>query len=235
MDEKKNSNPSQTSKQSDKAAPVKSAGEQPTVKTRRVMSKRWIYPAIYLGAAALIIGLMYAKTQMGGGGPQPTADNGSTQSSTTAAQSVSYQWPVMGSPSSYKIPLGFFPVKGSEKQQASALVFYDKGYYPHEGIDIQSANKKAFQVTAAASGVVTKVDNNKLYGNIVEIKSSDGNVESYQSLGSVTVKQGDHVEQGQTLGQSGTNRFEASAGNHLYFEVEKSGSPVDPLSLLPKQ
>jgi stage II sporulation protein Q len=235
MDEKKNSNSSQTTKQSEKAAPAKTTGSKPAGKTRRVISKRWMYPAIYLGAAALIIGLMYAKSQMGGGGTQPTA--GSNPAKTTSAQAVSvtYKWPVLGSAKSYKVPLGYFPVKGSEKQQASTLVFYDNAYYPHKGIDIQSATKKPFQVAAAATGVVTKVDNNKLYGKTVEVKSADGNVEYYESLGSVTVKQGDHIELGQTIGTSGTNQFESKAGNHLYFEVDKKGQPIDPTSVLPKR
>jgi stage II sporulation protein Q len=242
MDEKKNSNPSQTSKQNDKAAPANTTGtknhanltgSKSTVRTRRVMSKRWIYPAIYLGAAALIIGLMYAKTEMGGS--QPTADTGNNVASTSAAVSVSYRWPVMGAASNYKVPMGFFLEKGSAKQQANALVFYDNGYYPHQGMDVQSATKKPFQVTAAASGIVTKVEDNKLYGKTVDVKSADGNVEKYESLGSITVKQGDHIEQGQTIGTSGTNRFEASVGNHLYFEVDKSGTPINPTSLLPKQ
>jgi len=238
MDEKKNPNPSQASKQTDVTAKTEAKAPgadspQKNVRTR-VMSKRWIYPAIYLGAAALIIGLMYAKTQMGGSHSQPTADNGKA-ASTTATASVTYDWPVTGLASNYKIPMGFFPEKGSQKQQAAALVLYDNGYYPHKGIDIQAPSKKVFEVVASASGVVTKVEDNQLYGETVEIKSADGNVETYESLASVTVKQGDHVDMGQTLGTSGTNRFESALGNHLYFEVDKNGTPVDPMSLLPKQ
>ena len=220
MDDKKNANPSQTNKQTDKSAePGKgpathsaahsqvdeSQKTEKSVRTRRVLSKRWVYPAIYLGAAALIIGLMYAKTQMGGGASQPTADKDNV-TSTTAAATVTYTWPAEGSAGSYKIPMGFFDGKGSQQQQAAALVSYDNGFYPHKGIDIQSDSKKTFQVLASVSGVVTKVDDNQLYGKTVAVKSADGNMETYESLGSVTVKQGDHVEQGTSRSIPDTSR-----------------------------
>ncbi|QSO51096.1 M23 family metallopeptidase [Alicyclobacillus curvatus] len=199
--------------------------------SRRIFSKRWVYPAIYLGAAALIIGLMYVKSQVGSSPVTSNAvENPSGQATATTEQ---FQWPAATSVNP-KVTLGFFPSKGTQAQQANALVVYDNGYYPHMGYDIQAASKQTFNVEAALSGKVTSVTANPLYGNIVEMTASNGYQLRYESLGSVDVKVGDTVKQGQVIGTSGTCQFEQSQGNHLYFSVYKNGNPVDPGTLLPK-
>ncbi|KPV42838.1 M23 family metallopeptidase [Alicyclobacillus ferrooxydans] len=207
--------------------------------SRRIFSKRWVYPAIYLGAAALIIGLMYVKSQVGSSPVTSNAvETGTTGQTTTTAATETFQWPVATNVSP-KVTLGFFSDKGTQTQQAAALVHYDNGYYAHQGYDIQAADKKTFNVLAAVSGKVTSVDvgktTNPLYGNIVEVTSPNGYQVRYESLGSVSVKVGETVQQGQVLGTSGTSQFELSQGNHLYFAVYKNGVAVDPASVLPKQ
>lgn len=201
------------------------------VGSRRFFSKRWVYPAIYLGAAALIIGLMYVKSQVGSS--PATSNVVETPTGAQTAATETFQWPAAASVNP-KVTLGFFGDKAAQTQQAKSLVVYDNGYYPHMGYDIQAANKQAFNVQAAVSGKVTSVSNNPLYGNIVEVTTSNGYLVEYQSLASVKVKQGDTVKQGQVLGTSGTCVFEKSQGNHLYFAVYKSGNPVDPSTILPK-
>lgn len=211
--------------------PRKGAGAN--AQSRRIFSKRWVYPAIYLGAAAIIIGLMYVKSQVG---TSPVTSNAVDQGSSatqTATAAEKFQWPVLAS-ANPKVTVGFFNPKGSASEQANALVFYDNGYYAHQGYDIQAANQKAFSVEAAVGGKVTAVSKNPLYGNIVEVTSTNGYVERYESLGSVKVKQGDTIKQGQVLGISGTCDFEKSQGNHVFFEVMKSGAAVDPATVLPK-
>lgn len=226
MDEK---HPLEQNKQAHKA-PVTPKAEG--AKSRRIFSKRWVYPAIYLGAAAIIIGLMYVKSQVG---TSPVTSNAvdatGTDVGTSAAET--FQWPV-SSATQPKVTVGFFNAKGSTQQQAAALVFYDNGYYAHQGYDIQSQDKKPFAVVAALSGKVTAVSNNPLQGQIVEVTSAGGYVEEYESLGAVSVKAGDAVKQGQELGTAGTSEFEKSQGNHLYFQVSKDGAVVDPGSVLPK-
>lgn len=210
---------------------------------RRLFSKKWAYPAIYLGAAALIIGLMYVKSQMGGSAPATsnaidtgTSTGVNTTTSTNANQpsQTTFSWPY-ASGTSVKLSLGFFSDKGSAKTQAAALVKYDNAYYPHEGYDLKSQSGQSFQVTAAASGKVISVEGNKLYGNTVVVDSGNGYTETYQSLGTTSVQAGDTVSQGQVIGTSGKNLFEESEGNHLYFQVSKDGQPIDPATVLPSQ
>lgn len=215
------------------------ATRKPLVKgaagSRRIFSKRWVYPAIYLGAAALIIGLMYVKSQVNSSPATSNAVENPTGSQTAAT--TTFQWPAATSVNP-KVTLGFFSDKASQKQQAQALVVYDNGYYAHLGYDIQAANKQSFNVLSAVAGKVTSVQTgakaNPLYGNIVEVTTPNGYQVRYESLGSVSVKVGDNVTAGQVLGTSGTCLFEKSQGNHLYFAVYKSGTPVDPATVLPK-
>ncbi|WP_081412188.1 M23 family metallopeptidase [Alicyclobacillus herbarius] len=234
MEENKNTNPSQTKREREQANTAPKAPSPTVVPSRKVFSKRWVYPAIYLGAAALIIGLMYVRSQMHATPTSGTIDEGNVPTGAQTADVV-YTWPVAEG-TQIKVTMGYFPEHGSQKEQAQALVSYDGGYYPHTGIDIKAANGKAFEVDAAASGTVTAVKDDPLYGKTVEITSQDGNVELYESLGKVSVHKGDKVTMGQALGESGTCRFEQSQGNHLFFAVEKDGkTPVDPASVLPKR
>lgn len=233
MDDKKKSTPSQASKETPKAPENPNQPELPGTKSRRVFSKRWLYPAVYLGAAALIIGLMYARSQMGGGPSSTSSTEGGSQA-TGASVAESYAWPVQAGVTP-KVLLGYTDSSASAKDQASTLVFYDNAYYPHNGIDIAASDDKQFEVTASVSGKVTDVENNPLYGETVKITSPDGYVEVYQSLSSVTVKEGDQIQQGTTIGMSGTSKFEPKEGSHVYFEVDKDNVPVNPTTLLPKQ
>ncbi|GMA50984.1 hypothetical protein GCM10025857_23410 [Alicyclobacillus contaminans] len=199
---------------------------------RKIFAKRWVYPAIYLGAAALIIGLMYIKSQSGGSAPATSTDV-ENPGATTASTANEFIWPAAEGTQT-KITMGFFSDKASQKDQAAALVFFDNTYYPHAGYDIQATNKQPFTVVSATNGKVTSVEPDPVNGLTVEVTTSDGYVVHYASLGSVKVKVGDAVSQGQPIGTSGTCAYEKSQGNHVYFEVDKNGSAVDPGSLLPK-
>lgn len=235
MDEKQH--PDQQKSRAD--APKNTPTGRPS-KARRVLSKRWLYPAIYLGAAAVIIGLMYARSQMGSS-PTSVTPVSSNQSSTSATPTKTatqphepFVWPVADGVTP-KVSVGFFPEKGTATAQEAALVEYDNTYYPHKGVDIKSGNGQAFQVTSALSGKVIQADNQPLYGQEVVVQSAAGYTETYQSLDSVNVKKGTMVHQGEVLGTTGSNTFEKDQGNHLYFQIDYNGTPIDPESVLPKQ
>ena len=231
MDETKHPQSQQGNKESAKAGQAPKSAPVPGT-TRRIFAKRWVYPAVYLGAAALIIGLMYIKSQTGTSPVTSTSvDPGLPASTQAAAQFV---WPVADGVKP-NVTLGYFNDKAPEKAQAAALVHYADGYYAHAGYDIQSSDKKPFAVVAATGGKVTAVADNPVYGQSLEVQSAGGYVERYESLSAVKVKAGDAIQQGQVIGISGTCDFEQSQGNHLYFEVRKDNQPVDPASVLPKQ
>lgn len=68
-----------------------------------------------------------------------------------------------------------------------------------------------------------------LRANYVKIDHGDGTMSGYAHFkaNTITVRAGDHVEQGQVIGQVGSSG--CSTGPHLHFEVYVNGSRVDPL------
>ena len=85
-----------------------------------------------------------------------------------------------------------------------------------------------FDVVAVLDGTVVDVREDELLGTVVEIKHDNDFISSYQSLSEVSVKKNDTIKQGQVIGKSGTNTIDQDLGNHLHFELYKSGSVVDP-------
>ncbi|MBF8376925.1 M23 family metallopeptidase [Alicyclobacillus mali] len=225
MDEKQQLDPKPDTPQAQNRGPV-----------RKWLSKRWVYPAMYLGAAAVVIGVIYARIENNSTPTSVTTTetNQTSQTGTTSNGLQPWVWPyAQGTDAT--VTMGFFPVHGSMKQQAAAVVEYDNTFYPHKGIDIRAAGGRQFTVVSAQRGTVESVTNQPLYGYEVVVSSPDGYTETYQSLGSVDVKPGESIAAGDTIGTTSTNLFEQNQGNHLYFQVNQNGQPVDPQSLLPKQ
>ena len=90
----------------------------------------------------------------------------------------------------------FYDVNADEKEQEEALVFYNNRYEPNKGIDIAIKDGKAFDVVASLSGNVTKVQEDALLGNVIEVEHEDGVVTRYQSVTDIQVAVGDEVKQG---------------------------------------
>lgn len=213
-------------------------------KWKAFFAKRWAFPALYLMAAAFIIALMYGQAHrlvnVGGSqtAAQPTTQSQTGPASVTTAATMSFTWPIAPDTTGAKVVRGFFDAnaKGATLQTLAAdLVNYNNSYQGSTGLDIAlPGNSKTFGVVAAAAGTVTEVRNSPVMGWTVEVNSGHGYTEIYQSLGTVDVKDGQQVTQGQDLGTSGYNQREASLGDHLFFELEKNGVAIDPASVLPK-
>lgn len=69
-----------------------------------------------------------------------------------------------------------------------------------------------------------------LKANYVKIDHGDGTMTGYAHFlaNTITVRAGDHVEQGQVIGKVGSSG--CSTGPHLHFEVYVNGHKVDPLN-----
>lgn len=82
-------------------------------------------------------------------------------------------------------------------------------------------------VVAAAPGVVSVADSvdNSGYGKWVLIDHADGESTIYAHLSSVTVDEGQRIDQGAQLGTVGTTGN--STGPHLHFEERDSGADID--------
>jgi len=84
-------------------------------------------------------------------------------------------------------------------------------------------------VQAIHEGTVAYADLFTGYANLVIIEHADKSYSLYGHLSSLSVKKGDRVDAGTTVGLAGRN----PAGNpSLYFELRIDGKPVDPLQWL---
>lgn len=111
-------------------------------------------------------------------------------------------------------------------KQEQSLILFEGVYRPNQGIDY--ANKsEAFDVMAAISGTVTKT-NDPVLGWVVTITNSDKISTTYQSLSKVSVELNKSVKQGDIIGTSGENVYEADLKNHLHFILQKDQQLYNP-------
>lgn len=213
---------------------------------RKLLSKRWVYPAAYIAAAAIILTLVWVY-QDGSKTPlqqDPTEAQqvsvgedvgmtGEQESMEVVAQSENMVWPVANA-TEVQVVKPFFDTNASEEEQASAMVEYDQTFTANTGIDLARADDQVFDIQAAMSGKVTRVEQHPLMGSIVEI-THDNNLKTvYQSLDHVKVKEGDAVKQQDVIAVAGRSEMEKDLKNHLHFEIIQDGQPVNPVTVLPK-
>ena len=129
----------------------------------------------------------------------------------------------------------FYDVNADEKAQEEALVFYNNRYEQNKGIDIAMEDGKSFDVKASLSGNVTKVQDDALLGNLVEVEHEDGVVTRYQSVKDIKVAVGDKVKQGQAIATAGKSQINEEAGVHVHFEIRKDNIALNPLDFVDKQ
>jgi murein DD-endopeptidase MepM/ murein hydrolase activator NlpD len=101
----------------------------------------------------------------------------------------------------------------------------------HWGLDIAVLGTN--RVRAALAGTVDAVgylNGYSGYGNVVRIKHEDGRRTLYAHLESFSVKPGQWVARGETIGRAGCTG--SCTGPHLHFEVRVGGRPIDPLPFL---
>ena len=144
-------------------------------------------------------------------------DGGSVE---TAAQ-PGWVWPVSG-----KIDVPY---------SVTALI-YDKklgDWRTHDGIDI--AAKLGDKVAAVSAGKVESVARDDMNGTTVVIVHDGGVRSCYANLEATpTVKKGDSVMQGETIGSVGaTAAGETRDAPHLLFKMTLNGQSVDPGKYLP--
>ena len=185
-------------------------------------------------------------------GSYDVTDEGITMNYSTTSDS--YWWPIGSTETTEKDGKIFATGDPSDIGISSGFGYredpFGRGSSNHGGIDIPNSSGEygVTNVIAAKSGVVVypnTVDENNCpsnselsdcggsYGNYIKIQHNDGNYTLYAHLyaGSILVKAGDSVEQGQVIAKMGSSG--ASTGAHLHFEVregsDSSTSRVDPL------
>jgi stage II sporulation protein Q len=219
---------------------MKMREEEKKYTSPKFLKRRWAYPAIYLASAAIIItGILWY--QAGNDANEnaedysydvPT-DNEFNQPAEEVNRSLENFVMPVSKPEDTVIEKNFYDAEASAEEQEAALVVYGNMYYPNQGIDI-SKDGKEFDVLAAMSGTVTKVQEDSLLGNTIEIEHSKGIVTRYQSVKDFEVAVGDVVDQGQAIAKSGKSLFNEDAGVHVHFEIRKDNVAVNPINYFNK-
>jgi murein DD-endopeptidase MepM/ murein hydrolase activator NlpD len=96
----------------------------------------------------------------------------------------------------------------------------------HKGIDFTAP--RGTEIQATGNGVVIRVENKKRgYGKNVTIDHGHGYETLYAHMYSISVKKGEKVVKGQTLGTVGSSG--TSTAPHLHYEVRYNGKSVNPI------
>lgn len=212
-----------------------------TSKIQRILKKRWALPAIYMSSAALILALVFivqnSFTNTANDNTEESAETGKNFDQPAVEVNSNLekiQMPVTDVANTV-IKKQFYDVHADEKEQEAALVFYNNRYEPNKGIDIALKNGKPFDVVASISGSVTKVQEDALLGNVIEVEHEDGVMTRYQSVTDIKVAVGDEVKQGDTLATAGKSQINEEAGVHVHFEIRKDNVALNPIEFMDKQ
>jgi murein DD-endopeptidase MepM/ murein hydrolase activator NlpD len=133
-------------------------------------------------------------------------------------------------PARFTLPLGA-PAKPlpEGREFGSKRIFNDTpAGQPHMGADYTIV--EGTQVHAAADGTVALAEDQFFAGNGVYIDHGDGLVSMYFHLSKITVKAGQKVRKGQTIGLVGSTG--RSTGAHLFFGVRWHDARINPELLL---
>ena len=207
---------------------------------KRFFKKRWVFPAIYIASAAIILtGVLWYQAS---GSKTDKYDYKSTDIAGKKNQAPAVE--VNKALENFKMPVAmekapviktkFYDFNAKPEDQEAALVYYDNTYNQSTGVDITVKNGEAFDVLASLSGTVTRVEEDAVLGNVIEIEHDNGVVTQYQSVKEIKVKVGDEVKQGQVLAKAGQSLFNEKAGTHVHFEIRKDGVAVNPTNYFNK-
>lgn len=210
---------------------------------RKLFAKRWVSPAIFMAAAAIIVTLMWiyqgstetdqptmgpdSGTEVSQGNGEEAGENEGVVDVDVIASGEKMQWPVVDANALQKETL-YYDENASEAEKEAALIQYDSTFTPHTGIDFVDPNGATFDVMAALSGTVTEAKQHPTNGYVIEISHGNGLVTVYQSVTDLQVEVGDEVEQNTVIAKAGRSDMERDQGIHLHFETRLNGSPINP-------
>ncbi|MFC5469643.1 peptidoglycan DD-metalloendopeptidase family protein [Cohnella suwonensis] len=212
---------------------------------KKLLSKRWVFPAAYMAAAAIIVTILWLNAGTGQKDPNQavpgltdveneSSTNGKSDPEATAviANGEKLQWPV-SKIEDLTTSIPFYDASASAEDKEAAMVQYeDNTFKPHMATDLARQDGASFEVLAALSGKVTVAGQSPKNGYEVQIEHPNGRVTVYQSLTDLQVKVGDEVKQGDKIASAGTSELESEKGAHVHFEVRDNGISVNPNTLI---
>ena len=129
---------------------------------KRFFKKRWVFPAIYIASAAIILtGVLWYQTSSS---ETDKYDYKSTdiagkkfnQPSIEVSKALENVKMPMAKADEAVVKMKFYDFQAKAEDQEAALVFYNNTYVPNTGIDITMKDGESFDVVASLSGTVTE-------------------------------------------------------------------------------
>ncbi len=121
-----------------------------------------------------------------------------------------------------------YPVSGPQSNVGGYFGDYRNGGRSHKGIDIYA--KKGTAVVAVCGGVISSTKTEKLGGKTIRLRAaSRGFTAYYAHLDKITVRAGERVQQGQSIGTVGNTGNAKHKAAHLHFGIIGRGRAVNPL------
>lgn len=127
-----------------------------------------------------------------------------------------------------KVSIGkyFYDYEANKEEQEKSIIFYENTYLQNSGVDY--VNNEKFEIVSVLKGNVINVKEDKILGNIVEIKHENDFITIYQGIEDVIVKKDQAINQGDTIGTSGSNDINRDYPFSFHFEVFNKGKLMDP-------
>lgn len=100
----------------------------------------------------------------------------------------------------------------------------------HNGVDF--VGKEGDEVKAAATGTVTAIREDILWGHVMEIDHGFGITSRYCGVSARNLQVGDTVSVGEPIGVLTSIPCEAADGAHLHLEILTAGKPLDAVSVI---
>ena len=140
----------------------------------------------------------------------------------------------LGSPvSDVDIVRYFYDSNSDLERKEKSIVYYEGTYMPNTGIDY--AREEVFDVLSIYDGTVIDIGEDELLGKTVKIRHNNELISVYQGIDNIEVNKGDIVFTGSKIATSGKSKLNSDLGNHLHFEVYKSGIYINPEIVINKK
>lgn len=150
-------------------------------------------------------------------GLSPLPEAGAAPDARLAALVAS--WPQPHVPAHYRVPVDGAKVISH---------FGHRGGRAHQGIDLKAPYRTP--VYAPLHGVVVQAGTMRGFGNVVVVDHGQGVRTRFAHLAGFPVRKGQFVVQGQHIGSVG--RTGRATTEHLHYEIEVNGRPVNPAPYL---
>lgn len=125
-----------------------------------------------------------------------------------------------------KVVKSFYDYQAEAEEQEKSLIYYEGTYMQSSGVSYSKG--ESFDVVAILDGTVKEVKEDTTLGNVITIEHEKGITSVYQSIGEISVKEGDSIVAGQVIAKSATSNISTELDNHLYFELIIEGICVNP-------